>query len=245
MSVKPFSSCCACTTRSRAPPSPSTAFWAERSRRSLNASTIAKISATTATAAPASATIPCVVVSSSISQAAYRPFRPCLPREHRGERSLVVCDVLLTRDGQDLHGDGDRPARRGRRGERDGGGLSLACGYRRDRLGDVDGVAGAADRQPHAHLLLVVLALVHHLNVEREVGARLELDSRALRERLPARLDGDRAEAGAVQARRDRAGAARAAADAADAVGDRRGRQPAEVEQEAALREVDLVAQAL
>ena len=54
----------ACATRS-AVPSPSTVRWAARRRRSRTEFTIVQSSATTATPAAASATMPCVEVRSS------------------------------------------------------------------------------------------------------------------------------------------------------------------------------------
>src|SRR3954470_6816135 len=124
--------------------SPSTARWAVRTRRSLNASTSAKISATTATPAAASATIPCVVVSSSIeAQRIRRRGGRRSSGEDRCKRRLVVVQVLLAGHPADLHRDGDRAAGGRRRGQRDAHGLGLAGGDRRELLLDDDRLAGA------------------------------------------------------------------------------------------------------
>src|SRR3954454_21609200 len=195
-------------------------------RRSLKASTMAKISATAPTPAAASATIPCVVVSSSIGQQrtdatcrtavdraswASRNERQCdaLLREDGGELGSVVGRVLLARHGERLDLDRHRQPCRRRGGERDARGGGLAGGYRRNRLRDHDRLAGPGQREPYAHLLLLVLALVHHLDAEGRVRGGRELGGGTGAERLAARLDRHRAETRAVQAGRDRPAAAR------------------------------------
>src|SRR5947208_2108648 len=123
------SSSAECVTRSRAP-SPSTADWARRSDRSLKASTMARIKATSATPAAASATMPCVVVRSCTAvrltgASGGRNYGSELRRrEYRLVGLFVVVELLLARHA--LHGDGDRhrPAGRGKARQRDrrGGG---------------------------------------------------------------------------------------------------------------------------
>src|SRR5919107_5787656 len=202
-STNACSSRAAWATRSCCPLPPRTACWAARSRRSLTASTIPTSSASRATPAAASATMPCAELKSSTGGQASAPARGA----SRGLRSsgedrrvlvLVVVGLLLAGDGLDLDRDRHVLPRRGLLVERDRGRLGLAGRDRGDALVALDGVLAASHCDVHRHVGLRVLALVLHLDGELEVRGELDRRRAARAERLAA--ERDRGEARAVQA---------------------------------------------
>src|ERR1044071_8650321 len=119
----------ACATRSAVPYAPSTTRWPARRRRSLTASTIARIRAMSATAPAASATRPGTSVSLSTDLSAL---------EQRRVRRLVVVGLLLARHRGDGDADLRRRVQRRRAVELELGGRLRALGDRRDGRGEGD-----------------------------------------------------------------------------------------------------------
>src|SRR5215212_5587953 len=185
--------------------SPRMVRWAARTRRSFTARTITQISAMTATPAAASATIPCVELRSSTGG---RVLARSAGEDDR-EVGLVVVRDLLARHRLHTHLDRDVLAGRRLRGQRDAHGLLLAGGDLRDRLLELDRVAARPRRDGHAHVRLRTVALVHDLNVERDVVRELDGGRPTGRESYAA--ERDRPQPVAVQAWR---GAAVGPADA-------------------------------
>src|SRR4051812_4694056 len=159
----------ACAARSVSAP-PRMVRCAARTRRSFTARTITQISAIAATPAAASATIPCVELRSSTGGR----VQTRSAGEDDRELALVVVRDLLARHRLDVHRDRDVLAGRRLGGQRDAGGLQLAGGDLRDRLLELDRVAARANRDGHAHVGLGAVALVHDLNVERDVVRKLD-----------------------------------------------------------------------
>src|SRR4051812_1561539 len=193
--------CCrsrACATRSVSPCSPSTVFWALRTRRKRKLSTSSQIRAISAAAAAARATIPGASEKSDTLQ------RLSL-HEERGIRRLVVVGLLLARHLRHRHVDVDHRAERGFAVERELNRRLLALGDLRDRLVERDRRAGPTrelDLERDLDVELVVVALVGEGDRER-----LALDVREAVGRLRGQgrvAVAGGVEAGAVQARAGR-----------------------------------------